>query len=128
MRGRIKILIVDDDADDRDLFCDALIKIDKNIACLQAINGQDAMEQLLQEKIKPDYIFLDLNMPKMGGKHLLRTIKLHSQFSKIPVIIYSTSKLQSDIDEAVKDGAAFFITKPTKLADLITSIKRVIEE
>jgi DNA-binding response OmpR family regulator len=73
----------------------------------------------------PEYIFLDLNMPRMNGKQCLAEIKRIKKLSDVPVIIYSTSKLESDITETRKLGATYYMTKPnlfTELRDAISGL------
>ena len=123
------LLIVDDDADEIDLFCLAVGEIDKTIHCISARNGEEAL-QLLRKNLlrKPDCIFLDLNMPRMNGKQCLGLIKKDPEFSEIPVIIYSTSKLPDDYKETKSLGAVHFLTKPSRHADLKKAISYVLEE
>lgn len=123
------LLIIDDDADDIELFCLAVGEIDKTIKCISARTGEDAL-LLLRKNIlhKPDYIFLDLNMPRMNGKQCLQMIKKDPEFSEIPVIIYSTSKLPEDYNETKALGAVHFLTKPSKHSDLKKAISYVLEE
>ena len=72
MKSVKTLMIVDDDSDDRDFFSRALNKIDSSAECLFAVNGEDALK-ILRNGIKrlPDFIFLDLNMPRMDGKTCL---------------------------------------------------------
>ncbi len=124
----LQILIVDDDPDDRELFCEAVAQIDYTIHCSQAKNGDEALKMLENNVMLPDYIFLDLNMPRMDGRQCLKKLKTCPLLQKIPVVIYSTSKLQGDIDETAKNGAVYFITKPSKLAHLQDAIRLVLSQ
>ena len=76
----------------------------------------------------PEYIFLDLNMPRMNGKQCLEQIKSESNFNSIPVIIYTTSKAKEDIEETRYLGAHYFLTKPYKYADLKKAIESIFKE
>ena len=70
------IMIVDDDDDDREFFCEAIEKIDSSINCVTIENGEKALQYLKDaQQVMPDYIFLDLNMPKIDGKECLIQIK-----------------------------------------------------
>src|SRR5688572_11843036 len=109
------ILIVDDDEDDIELFCDAVKDLDGDIRCISASNGEEALHKLSTENEPlPDYIFLDLNMPRLNGKQCLKRIKGNPRLREIPVIIYSTSKLKEDMEETRQLGAVHFLTKPDK--------------
>lgn len=121
------ILVVDDDIDDLQFFSDALTEIDPTIQCVTAMNGIEALRQLDTLFPRPDYIFLDLNMPKMNGKQCLRHLKNNPLFQSIPVIIYSTSRRPEDIAEANDLGAASFLVKPNKFQLLKMEISAVLQ-
>lgn len=120
------ILVVDDDIDDLLFFIDALGEIDPRIECITALNGIEALRKLEVLPVRPDYIFLDLNMPKMNGKQCLKHIKNNPHFQSIPVIIYSTSRLQDDMDEVTSLGAAAFLIKPNKFQQLKAEIAAIL--
>jgi CheY-like chemotaxis protein len=120
-------LIIDDDPDDVQMFCEAVAEIDKTFHCFCAYSGEEAIK-LLQHTVKPDFIFLDLNMPRMGGKECLVQIKKHSQFANIPVIVYTTSKAEKDVEETLQCGASAFLTKPNKFDKLINAIKDITQK
>ncbi len=112
----VSCLLIDDDADDREIFGIALEDVDKACKCITAVNGIDAFEKLNDDKtFIPDFIFLDLNMPLMGGKEFLREIKKTPCLSHVPVIIYTTSSYQKDIEETKLLGAAHFLVKPSNI-------------
>jgi CheY-like chemotaxis protein len=116
--GRV-VFIVDDDSDDREFFCDALHEIDDSIQCVCAGNGNEAISWLSQPQIVlPDFIFMDLNMPRLGGKQCLSLIKNNHRLSHIPVIIFSTTRQYDEAEEARQLGAALFLTKPSTYSEL----------
>jgi CheY-like chemotaxis protein len=110
------VLLIDDDEDDRYFFLEALGSAHPDIKCTTAVNGQDGLEALEAQKVRPDVIFLDLNMPLMNGQQFLREIRSRTKFTGIPIVILSTSSDQGAIDEAMSLGAKAFITKPDKLS------------
>jgi CheY-like chemotaxis protein len=121
-------MIVDDDEEDVELFCEALKEIDHDVECISASNGEDALFKLTKEESPlPDYIFLDLNMPRLNGKQCLKRLKIHSKLRDIPVIIYTTSKLKEDMEETRHLGAVHFLTKPNKLNDLRKAITYILD-
>jgi CheY-like chemotaxis protein len=82
------ILIVDDDPDDIELFMEGVRMVDETIQCSHASNGHDALYKLrLNPDFRPDYIFIDLNMPRMNGKQLLAELKKFPELRTIPAII-----------------------------------------
>jgi CheY-like chemotaxis protein len=123
------VLIIDDDEDDRDLFSVALQAVDPSSVCVQSTNGQEALK-FLRKNLKnlPDFIFLDLNMPRVNGKQCVSELKRDDQLKHIPVVIYTTSKLVEDKDEMARLGAIDFITKPSRLVDLCDALTRVFKK
>lgn len=121
------ILIVDDDVDDQELLQEAIQSVDNTVRCLSAWNGEEAL-RLLQAANShlPDLIFLDLNMPRMNGKTFLAKIKQSDGLSHIPVVIYSTSKLEEDIEQTRQLGAARFITKPDSFEGIVWEVSALM--
>jgi Response regulator containing CheY-like receiver, AAA-type ATPase, and DNA-binding domains len=117
------IMIIDDDEDDRDLFCLAVRKMNQYIIVVCSKNGKDAIELLSRENASiPDFIFLDLKMPYLDGKQTLIELKTINKLAQIPVIIYSSTKSAFDEEEVMKLGADYFLTKPYRFIDLVNSI------
>jgi CheY-like chemotaxis protein len=121
-----KVFLVDDDRDDREIFIEALAEIDNSCFCVTAENGEEALNKLHTISFIPDYIFLDLNMPRMNGRECLVEIKSIKRLKEIPIIIYTTSSLQKEQEELVKLGASMFITKPANFIDLCSSLKKIL--
>jgi len=121
------ILIVDDDDDDKEFFQDAARQVDASIRCINARDGEDALNLLNEMKTPlPDYIFLDLNMPRIDGKECLRKLKSSDHLRHIPVIIYTTTKREEDVEYTRRLGALHFLTKPTRFADICSNIAFVL--
>jgi CheY-like chemotaxis protein len=120
--------MADDDIDDQELFGIALNEIDKGIECIYVNDGIEALSILTDEKQPlPDCIFLDLNMPKMDGKECLQQIRKQPRCRHIPVVIFSTSSDSSDNIATTALGAAAFITKPPRTADLVRLLKELFQ-
>lgn len=116
---KTKFLLADDDADDADLFCEALHRIAAVMKCYKVENGQQVFRFLSEgSTITPDVIFLDINMPVMDGWECLKKLKDNLNFRSIPTIIYSTSSAKRDIDLAYRLGASLFVTKPEDFNEL----------
>jgi CheY-like chemotaxis protein len=122
------LFLVDDDADDHEIFKAALTQVDTNILLLVASNGQDALQMLAAQDKLPDIIFLDLNMPRMGGIQFLNEIKKSDTLHSIPVIVYSTSNHPHDKDKAIEAGASQFFTKPAKFTELCDLLKSLLQQ
>lgn len=122
-----RIFIIDDDVEDQEIFMEAVKEIDQAVQCYTSTNGDDALRQLEQEVVVlPDLIFLDLNMPKLNGKQILRQIKSIGSLNRIPVIMYSTSFAPRDIEEIRELGAAFHLLKPSRFDDLCKSLASIL--
>jgi two-component system, chemotaxis family, response regulator Rcp1 len=91
-----------------------------------AKDGEDAIEALFgQTNLWPDLILLDWNLPKLGGGEVLRRVKRHRLMSKIPVLIFSSSASESDIQAAYKDHANGWIVKPNGVDALEAIVERI---
>lgn len=122
------IFLIDDDSDDQEIFALALEEVPPSYTCVIAKNGVEALAKLRSGDVKPDYIFLDLNMPRMNGKQCLAEIKKETALKKIPVIIYSTSSESRHREQMITMGASAFVTKPPLIPELIASLKDVFDK
>jgi CheY-like chemotaxis protein len=121
-----RFLLVDDDTDDRELFCEALAAINPIIVCDVAADAQEALEKLYKREETPDMIFLDINLPITTGWQFLTNLKKTAAYKDIPVIMYSTSNNQRDRDIAKDLGALCFITKPNAFKKLKSTLDIVV--
>ena len=123
------ILLIDDDEDDRKLFCEVTGEVDETAKCITTGNGLEGLAYLRDEKnILPDYIFLDLRMPGMSGRQCLIEIKQDLRLKPVPVIVYTTSR---DVKEsiALKNlGAAHFMSKPVSPDEVYYLVSFVLGE
>ena len=115
------LLYVDDDLEDVDLFCEAVKTVHESCVCLVARNGKDGLRML--RSILPDYVFLDINMPVMGGKETLAAIKADESLRNIPVCMLSTSSNASEIKMYKEMGAHRFFVKPSSFSELCAILK-----
>ena len=110
-----RILLVDDDPDDRDIISDALRQLHKDVVIRAADNGVRALEILETDYAlgaAPCLVVLDLNMPKMNGAKTLEALKSDPRLSNITAVIYSTSVNGLEKEKCLKLGAHSYITKP----------------
>ena len=123
------IFLVDDDEDDRKLFIEAVKEYDKDITCMEAENGDKALSYL-QDPANPipDFIFLDLRMPGMGGRQCLVEIKKDTRLQPVPVIVYTTSRDVKESKELMQLGAAHFMSKPEMPDDVYYMLSVVLGE
>lgn len=123
------IFLVDDDQDDREMFTSALSMVDENANVTELFDGQQLMDALSNNPSElPDYIFLDLNMPKCGGMECLDRMRQMDVLSKVTVAVLSTSSNPDSIAKAHNFGASFYIVKPTNFSNLKAFIAKVLNE
>lgn len=121
------VLLVDDDADDQELFAEALATVDSNASVYQAQDGYAALDFLREQHPPvPDLIFLDLNMPRKNGIEFLSEMKQQASYYGIPVIVYSTS---SDFKTKAKElGAAHYMVKQNSFKALCSELSLVLSQ
>ncbi|HEU5148645.1 MAG TPA: response regulator [Chryseosolibacter sp.] len=120
------ILYIDDDAEDREFFVEAAGKIDDDLICYTAQDGAQALRELNEMIVMPDYIFLDVNMPIMNGKQFLHEIKKKVRLRSIPVVIYSTTTRPEECAAFLAAGAYKVIAKPSSIAHITQLIRSVV--
>jgi CheY-like chemotaxis protein len=124
----MKILLVDDDIDDMEMFADAVKQVEPEVQIEHSLNGKLAYEALQRSSSLPNYMFVDLNMPVMGGVELLSVVKSNTRLKGIPVIIYSTTIRDQQRVQLKLNGADGFIEKPTHFNDLVLALRPYIME
>ena len=109
---------MDDDADDRFLFTEALHEIDKQIELHTLANGHELLHEITSAALPPSIIFLDVNMPGYNGFECLTHIRENHSFNDVNVYLFSTSSTAKNIETAESMGATGYFMKPTNYADL----------
>jgi CheY-like chemotaxis protein len=122
-----KVLHIDDDDDDQEIFSTALSKVDNTIALTAISNAAVALKEISSKSIEPDMIFLDLNMPGMNGQEFLQLIKGNTSLQHIPVIVLSTTSHKPTIELVKELGATDFFTKPELFEDLVVMLKKALQ-
>jgi two-component system response regulator len=115
-----KILLVEDNSDDRELIQRALDELGIPHEIVVAEDGQQAIDYLLgkgevteRNKLEnPDVILLDLKFPKLTGLEVLKLIRTNKHTAHIPIVIFTSSNIQSDVLTAYQLGANSVIIKP----------------
>lgn len=121
---KLFILIAEDDFDDRFLLQTAFKEKGYNDNLEFVENGVELLEYLSNihnnssDQGYPYFILLDLNMPKKDGREALKEIKQHPVFKKIPVIIFTTTKNETEIKRCYELGANTYVVKPVSFEDL----------
>lgn len=116
--------LIDDDLDDQEFFSLALQEVNTSFHLMTSNNGVDALERLSKEKIAPDVIFLDLNMPRLDGWECLKRLKAIDHLQTTPVVIYSTS----EPTHLTGKQSEFFLTKQPKISELVIKLKDIFSQ
>lgn len=125
----MRLFIIDDDEDDKKLFIESVREVDASITCFTAGDGQEALKILRDEEYPlPDYIFLDLRMPRITGKQCLEEIRKDKRLQHIPVFIYTTSREVQDSINLINMGAVHFISKPANPSEIYYILSEVLGE
>lgn len=115
------ILLIEDNYSDADLTLRALKKKNLHLKVVHFEDGAEALEALfsrLGEKAErsgryiPHLILLDLKLPGMHGKEILKELKRHSKTKMIPVVVLTSSNQQRDVSECYQLGCNAYIVKP----------------
>jgi len=121
------ILIVDDSPADIELATIALEATGREMSILSAPDGQSALAMLGDGHELPELILLDLKMPCMGGIEVLGKIRAEDRLRDIPVIVVTSSCLESDRAEAIAAGASEYIEKPLGLDQFSKVLESVLQ-
>lgn len=114
------VFYADDDTDDLELVQEAFDKYTNNVQVITAKDGVQALSYLqsLNERTPtPCLIILDINMPLLNGKDVLRRIKELQPLASVPVVLFSTSSSALDKEFAIKYNAGF-VTKPLDVSQM----------
>jgi CheY-like chemotaxis protein len=127
------ILSIEDNEPDFVLLQKALNRIDGiKLNIINISNGKKALDFIYKRNefkfaVTPDIIILDINLPLISGKDILKDLKKDENYRVIPIIIFSTSNSYSDIEECYKLYANSYITKTFDIKELFNKIAIVGE-
>ena len=127
MRSSRSILLIEDDEVDikniERVFKEA--EISNNLAICN--NGEEALAYLEKNKVvdRPCLIMMDLNMPRMNGKEFLLELKINDHFKMIPVIVFSTSEEERDVEDCFRSGVAGYFIKPLDYTEFLKMIQAI---
>ncbi|MGW1068301.1 response regulator [Streptomyces aureus] len=119
------VLLVEDDMADAMLIEEALSERGaRNL--VQVTDGLAALEHLRDlGAVRPDLIVLDLNMPRMNGRELLRVLKTDEDLQTIPVVVLTTSSAPEDVAGAYSSHANAYVTKPVNLDEFEQAVQSI---
>jgi CheY-like chemotaxis protein len=128
----IEILLIEDNSGENNFTKEVFMKTAVPNKIHVITNGVDAMNFLkqeggFQESVRPNIIFLDLNIPKKDGREILKEIKADPELKYIPIIVLTTSESEQDIKNTYEHYANAYITKPIDMDEFIKVIKSIEE-
>jgi CheY-like chemotaxis protein len=95
-------------------------------------DGQEALDYLFykgayeqREKNKPSFVLLDIKMPKVDGIQVLKAIRESTEYKTLPVVILTSSQMESDVYRSYELGANGFVVKPIDFSDFLKAIKGI---
>jgi sigma-B regulation protein RsbU (phosphoserine phosphatase) len=115
-----RVLIVDDNPHDRALLHEYLSR--EGYETETAEDGVEGFHMLERDPWRYDVILLDRNMPRLGGVELLQWLKANAELRSLPVILQTASDSRTDLIEAMKGGAFYYLTKPYDVEMLLTVV------
>lgn len=122
----MKVYLIDDDAEEAELFAEALSRIDNTIELVWHDSVIHGLESLLRDSVQPDILFLDLNLPQVPGKELLRLLRENHITRSLPVVIYSTSISKKDIDDTAAYSVKSYLQKPEDFDTLCNKLVELV--
>jgi chemotaxis family two-component system response regulator Rcp1 len=130
MQMVIEVLLVEDSPGDVRLTKEAFRDANPEIHLHVATDGVEAMSFLKRDGAnlnapRPDFILLDLNLPKMDGREVLATIKSDDSLKTIPTIILTTSDAEADILRSYQLQANCYLSKPVQLDEFESLVKSI---
>lgn len=119
-----KILVIEDEPDAAELLKMHLETYEFEVLC--AFDGKEGYH--LARTKAPDLILLDLMLPEVDGFWICEMIKTDTKFSGIPVIVLTARSSDEDLDIAKKCGANDYVTKPFEFNNLLSKIRKLLED
>ena len=129
----VEILLVEDNPNDAEMALRALKKNNLSNKVLIVKDGEEALDYLYSRgkfaaknlNCRPKIILLDLKLPKVDGKEVLRAIKSDPEKKTIPVIVLTSSQEESDIFESYQLGVNSYIVKPVDFDKFVDAVREI---
>jgi two-component system response regulator len=129
--GHDILLLIEDNPADIDLTRDSFAEANSELSIKVVTDGVEAMSYLNREDqfrdaVRPRLILLDLNLPRLDGREVLREVKAAKSLRQIPVIVWSSSGAGKDVSDCYDLGANCYLVKPIDLRAYQDAI-RIVE-
>jgi CheY-like chemotaxis protein len=121
------VFLIDDDPEDLEFMNNVLKRVDSSLLRTSFISPEEGLRILTKElRFLPDYIFIDINMPKITGEECLMQLRGNSKFLRTPIILYSTSMPLNVSQKLLNAGANFTFAKPNTELEYFTILESII--
>ncbi len=129
MNKKGSIIIIEDDADDQELFSEVFEELNYKNEIIFFNDGQEALAYLISNTIEPFIVISDINMPKLNGLELRKQIHENEslRLKTIPYLFFTTSAAQEAVIEAYSKSIQGFFVKPSSFAGLKSTMKTIVE-
>lgn len=131
-RKSIDVILIEDDQGDAEMIIRALKKNMPNVELVHVEDGAAAIDIIFgqgeysgQGPRIPQMVILDLNMPKMDGPHVLKNIRYDERTRRIPVVVLTSSKEDSDLGRCYDLGVNSYIVKPVEYQHFTETISEI---
>ena len=129
------LMITEDEEDYRFLIELGFKQIGFSGQIVSTSNGEELMDYLLRQKSykneaenpTPDFILLDMRMPKKDGRQVLKEIKSNDELKNIPVIVFTANQIEGEEEELKEMGALDYVVKPSSTAELKNTFKTILD-
>jgi CheY-like chemotaxis protein len=122
-------VVIDDDPDDTDLISIAAAEIDPAVHCIVFNASEQAIDYLrMDSTCPPDFIILDLNMPRIGGRECLTILRKLNRYRHVPIIINSTTIVPKDRTELKALGASYIFAKTFRFDKLVEILRYMLAD
>ncbi|MEM0984151.1 MAG: response regulator [Planctomycetota bacterium] len=126
---KLRVLLVDDNEEDVELVSIAIAESkDFRTTITAARDGVAALEALdaVPDERLPDFILLDVKMPRMDGRELLRELRQRERYASLPVLMFSTSESPLDVAHCYREGCNAYFVKPLGYTELVEIIDEIL--
>ena len=132
VKGIFNILLIEDNPADKRMIQEIFKEFNTKTKIYTVTDGVEALKflnkkEIHQNRVDPDLIFLDLNIPLIDGFEVLKEIKTNETLKNIPLIVLTTSNYKEDFLKAQKLQADCFITKPLNYNEFNTILRDIDE-
>jgi CheY-like chemotaxis protein len=123
------IVLIDDDADDLEILREAISQIEPSAHCISFIYPDEAIRVICNELIvTPDFIFTDINMPRMAGDKCINILRNNREFDSTIITVLSTT-IPTDVAEALTNmGANYAFEKPSNMNTYYEMLSMILNQ